>query len=80
MPRYFFNVQDGVAVDDREGAECVDLGDARGEAVRRVAAMLGERTDEFWRDAYWKLSVADERGLTLFSIEISASLAPVVKR
>ncbi len=80
MSRYFFNTQDGVVVDDRVGAECADLAAVRGQAVRRAAAMLNEQAEAFWQDPYWKLSVADERGLTLFCIEISATLAPAVRR
>ncbi len=41
MPRYFFDIRDGdETITDDVGAECADVGAARGEALRALAEML----------------------------------------
>lgn len=42
--------------------------------------MLQERPDELWRHPNWTVTVKDERGLTLFVIDVNAQLAPALSR
>ena len=72
-------MDDGAKAIDSQDAECAGLDEARGEALRRLRQMLQDEQEAFWRDRYWKMSVADEHGLTLFCIELSATLAPVMR-
>jgi hypothetical protein len=78
MPRFYFNTQDGVDFTDREGTELPDKAAAQIEAARHIADLLQERPDELWRHPSWRLTVTDERGLTLFEIDVSATLAPAM--
>lgn len=40
--------------------------------------MMQARCSEIWRDQALKLTVQDERGLTLFVLEMTAMVAPAV--
>ena len=80
MPRYFFNTRDGVEFVDKEGTDLPDWTAAQTEATRHLADMLQERPDELWRHPNWTVTVKDERGLTLFVIDVNAQLAPAVSR
>jgi hypothetical protein len=78
MPRYFFNTHNGIEFTDREGTELPDKAAAQTEAARHLADLLQERPDELWRHPCWRLTVTDERGLILFEIDVSATLAPAM--
>jgi hypothetical protein len=76
--QYYFHTEDGSAVRDRDGVDLPDLDAARREAVRALGEILKERVDEFWADGVLRMCVADESGLTLFLVEVSATTAPSV--
>ena len=42
MTRYYFNIIDGVRIDDEEGQELADDDAARAEAVRSARSMMAE--------------------------------------
>ena len=42
MARYFFNLVDGVRIDDEEGQELPDLDAARAEAVKSARSMMAD--------------------------------------
>ena len=72
MPRYFFNVYDGVAILDDEGSELAGLQEAKREAVTITGQLLhGSLKADIWSGDEWKLVVADDRGRTLFTVRIS---------
>jgi hypothetical protein len=73
MPRFYFHTEDGVRIDDDEGADLPSLADARREGARVLGEMLRERPDAFWADGGLSLTVTDESGLTLFTLEVSAT-------
>jgi len=60
MPLYHFNIEDGVAYPDLEGAHCLDLEAARTEAVRRSGQLLHDNAVSFWGGRGWKLTGAGE--------------------
>jgi hypothetical protein len=76
MPRYFFNVVDGVSLPDPDGVELPDLRTARIEAIRFSAQCLSEAADSFWDSEEWRLNVTDDHGLILFYLQISGMHAP----
>lgn len=78
MPRYYFHTEDGQPLCDRDGVDLGGLDAARREAVRALGEILKERSDEFWADGVLRMRVADEAGLTLFLVEVSATVAPAV--
>lgn len=79
MPRYFFNVSHGRLDADDEGAEMTDIGDAKIEASKLLAEILRDAPLGLWRDDL-QISVADDRGLVLLTIDIVATEAPAVSR
>ncbi len=72
MPKYFFNLADGQVNLDREGSEVASLQQARVEAVVYAASMLRDRPEEVWAGGNWRVEVADERGVLLFTVVVMA--------
>jgi len=76
VPRFYFHTDDGQALRDEDGAELPSVGDARREAARVLGEMLKEQPDAFWADGGLTLTVTDARGLALFTLDVSATVAP----
>ena len=72
MPKYFFNLADGHVSLDQEGSEVVSLEQARIEAVIYAASILRDRPDEVWAGGNWRVEVADEQGILLFTVVVMA--------
>jgi hypothetical protein len=66
MPRYFFNIEDGTALPDVEGAEFCDVEAARREASRRCGVVLSAAVEA--PAGPWLMLVTDEWGLRLFTM------------
>ena len=78
MPRFYFHLEDGELSPDLDGTALASVQEAQREAVEHFAEMMRERCAEIWRDRGLKLTVVDERGLTLFVLEMTATIAPAV--
>ena len=78
MPRYFFHVHDGADYPDLQGTTLEGLTEARREAVRFAAALLGEQPEIFWASGEWRMRVSDEGDLTLFELRVLATDAPAI--
>ena len=76
MPRYHFNVLDGVAEYDEIGTEMAGIGDAKREARRYAAGMLADSALIANPDNEWRVEVTDHRGLILFSLGVTMLDAP----
>ena len=76
MPRFFFSLDDGGATLDAEGADLPTVEAARAEAIRFLGHALADQPDAFWSRGEWKLTVADDHGLTLFIVEVIAAESP----
>ena len=72
MPLYFFHIYDGYSVPDEDGTELPDIYTAQAEAIRLSGEVLREMGAKFWNGTDWTLEVADERGLVLFVLRLSA--------
>lgn len=79
MARFFFHLADGVSTPDQEGFELPDLEASRGAALHLLAQSLIDRPGDFWARREWLLTVADEAGLTLYTVQVFASDAPSVQ-
>ena len=71
MPRYFFHVADGRVIHDNEGTELADIKSARVEAIRTSGEILS-RMNSTWTGTAWRMSVADEAGTVLLTLDFSA--------
>lgn len=79
MPLYFFHVQDGEYIPDREGTELADIASAQIEAVRFAGELLSEGAAKFWSGDVWMLRVTDDTDLTLFELTFSATLSAAMR-
>lgn len=80
MPRYHFNVHDGVRVPDTDGTELPDWQTARLEAVRRAGEVLKVDAKSVAFDDDWRIEVTDGTGLILFQMIFLMIESPVMRR
>ena len=70
MPKYFFNVHDGLDIADDDGIECADLDTALREAVRYAGALLKDTGHHLNLGDTWSLEVVEETASTAFRIDL----------
>ncbi|BAU90371.1 hypothetical protein MPPM_1766 [Methylorubrum populi] len=77
MPKYFFNVSDGLNITDDEGLDCPSLDVALREAVRYAGSLLKESGHRLHLGDTWSLEVTEEATASAFCIDlqIRSSLA-----
>ena len=73
MPRYFFHVQDGQDLPDREGTDFEDAEAARLTAVATAGEMIRAHASQFWQDADWQMHVTDDQGATVCHLRFSGT-------
>jgi hypothetical protein len=78
MPRFHFHLEDGSSHEDDEGIELPDVEVAKAHAVRYFADVIKTPPSTFWSGDGWKLQVADESGLTLFSLHFMGFESPAL--
>ncbi|GJD88151.1 hypothetical protein BHAOGJBA_1664 [Methylobacterium hispanicum] len=79
MPRYHFNVYDGVTLLDKKGVELPDTKFARREAVRYAGVLLEEGARLESLGPEWRMEVTDTTGLILFRLDFFVTPSPVMK-
>jgi len=72
MPRYFFNIHDGMNLPDEDGTELRDADDARTQAVIAAGEVLRDAGGRCWRHPEWMMVVTDESGGTVCRLSVSA--------
>jgi hypothetical protein len=80
MPRYFFHTEDGECLHDEDGTELPDQMTARNEALFRLANWVKRDPAKFSEDWALSVTVADDRGLILYIIDLSAVASPSVSQ
>ena len=75
MPRYFFHVQDGRDIPDKEGTILSGIDEARAKAVTASAEALKDLGARFWNHPDWRMHVADEKGATVCRLRFGEWLA-----
>ena len=73
MPRFHFNVYDGVTVLDHEGTELADCQAARLEAIRRSGEVLQNGPQCIALGEDWRMEVTDATGLILFRLDFAVT-------
>lgn len=66
VPRYHFNVYDGVSSLDLDGTELPDVQAARVEGIRLAGEILKDDADRIDLGEEWRLEVTDQAGVVLF--------------
>ena len=77
LPRYFFNISDGVQEIDREGTVLPGLAAARARAVRFSGDAIKRFEEEIWNSPEWEVWVTDESGTTVCSLTVIAKSIPI---
>jgi len=67
VSRFFFHTDN---VQDEEGTELESVAVAKCEAIKLAAGIICDEAADFWERAEWTMTVSDERGLTLFQLDI----------
>lgn len=80
MPRYHFNICDGVCLPDANGTELPDWQAARLEAVRRAGEILKDAPQSVALGEDWRIEVTDSTGLILFQMTFLMVESPVMRR
>lgn len=75
MHRYFFHVE---GQPDDLGMELPTIAAAKCEAVRYAGTLICEEAERFWDAAEFNMTVADENGLTLFTLTLIGTEAPTM--
>jgi hypothetical protein len=75
MPRFFFNVQDGVDLRDDEGMLLPDLDAARRLAIQYAGALLGESGQSIGFGDTWHLEATDEAKKVVFRLDFRVRAA-----
>lgn len=71
MPVYHFNVWNGhPSIDDR-GVELANLKEARALAIRYLAEVLLEQTNQDDDHSLWRMEVTDGKGERLVALKVS---------
>lgn len=78
MPRFHFNIRDGVNQPDREGTVLPDYAEARIEAMRLAGEILKNTAHRLALGEDWHMEVIDERGLVLFRLSFQVIEAPAL--
>ena len=79
MPRYHFNIHDGIRGRDADGLEFATWQDARSEAVRYAGEVLTEDSKRVALDEDWRMEVTDDVGLVLFSLDFCVLASPAIQ-
>ncbi|ONF50247.1 DUF6894 family protein [Methylobacterium radiotolerans] len=78
MPRYFFNIYDGVSMLDDTGTELADWQEARIQAIEFAGAVIKDEAKHIALGEDWRIEVTDERKLVLFRFDFITLEAPAL--
>ena len=79
MPRYRIKTEPAALVED-QAIDLPDLDAAKAAALEHLIESLRRDAGAFWTDRYLRVVASDQAGLDLFSLEVSAAIAPVISR
>lgn len=70
MPQYHFGIQTDRQFVDEQGVDLADHAAARAMAIQTCGELMRDGGATFWGTRPWKVTVSDEVGLMLFTIEV----------
>lgn len=76
MPRYHFNVYDGVATLDRDGTQLDGPLHARREGMRLASELMRSEASCPKIGEEWRIEVTDGRGMIMFRIDVMLTDSP----
>lgn len=78
MPRFFFHSEDGQCFRDQEGTVLPDLAAAKRDGVKILGELMLHDPDLFLATESFRIIIQDDRGLTLYVVEMSGLAGPAV--
>lgn len=78
MPRFHFNVYDGITERDERGQELPSWDDARLEAIRLSGEFIKNQAKRVALGEDWRMEVTDENDLVLFRLDFSIMASPAM--
>ncbi|TNC05406.1 hypothetical protein FF100_35755 [Methylobacterium terricola] len=78
MPRFFFNVYDGVSMLDDMGSELANWQEARIKAIQFAGEIFMSEAQSIALGEDWRIEVTDERNLVLFRLDFISVEAPAL--
>jgi hypothetical protein len=76
--RFFFHLHDGERSAELAASVHADFAAARQNAVRLLGEQLIQSPERFDQDAYWRMELKNEKGLTLTILHVSEVSSLVV--
>jgi hypothetical protein len=77
FPRYHFNIYDGAVSIDDDGFELPSQNAGHEAAAELAAEMLRHRPQKVFSHGEWRVEMTDDRGVTLFALNVSATPKPL---
>lgn len=74
IAKYFFHLQDGAFIADREGIELPDWQGVSAFALDRAGAAVKASGVKFWKGEHLRIVVTDAVGTALFELRLSGHL------
>ena len=71
MPRFYFHIEDDSEIIDDLGTELSSNAAAKCEALRYASRLICDEAERYWDAGEFQMTVADENGLTLFSLALT---------
>ena len=78
MQRFFFHIEHGELSRDKEGTLLPGLEQARTAAASLVGELLRDEAHGFWGKPQITVTVEDEHGLVLWTIDTVGTVSPAV--
>lgn len=71
LPKFHFNIHDGVHIIDTDGTELASWQEAKLEAIRYAGALIQDEGERLKIGQDWRMEVCDSAGLILFRLDFS---------
>jgi hypothetical protein len=78
VPKFYFHTENGERVADTDGSDLADIAAAEDAAVQILSETLRGNSKLFWENEGFSVTVTDDQGLTLFSLQVSATIAAAI--
>lgn len=78
MPRFHFNVYDGISSLDKVGTEFATWEVARLEAIQAAGEILKDTPERFAMDKDWRMEMTDETSLVLLRLDVQVVVSPTL--
>lgn len=76
MPSYHFAVNGPAGASNPRVVKFSGLAEAKSEALKLAGTLIADASETFWDNPEWMLIVTDDKGLTLFQLQVLGAEGP----